>query len=203
MNFIEILLSEKLKGRNPMLDVWGADRKVLQIACQDFANYLKVHWNLIGRKAGDCELAERLEKLYRQQPGELEEFAEIWAGSWLKKWAERVKLLVGKENCDRQLSFSDKLRRAEPLWRSLPNRRELQEAVIATLIRNGEICGTEVLAENLLKMELGEEPDRPVDDKEHILKVLGNVTRKARELARSRGPLIFVKIDKGYYGDNI
>ncbi len=54
MNFIEILLSEKLKDKNPMLDVLGSDRKVLQIACQDLTNYLKVHWDLVGKEANEC-----------------------------------------------------------------------------------------------------------------------------------------------------
>jgi len=45
---------------------------------------------------------------------------------------------------------------AEPLWNKIERKQELQEVVIATLIKNGEICGTEILAENLLKLELGE-----------------------------------------------
>jgi hypothetical protein len=98
MNFIEILLSEKLKDRNPMLDVLGSDRKVLQIACQDLTNYLKVHWELIGKEAGECELVERLEKFYNESAAELEEFLRIWTGIWLVKWKERVKLLIGNEN---------------------------------------------------------------------------------------------------------
>ncbi|MBC7131400.1 hypothetical protein H5T51_09390 [Candidatus Bathyarchaeota archaeon] len=201
MNFIEILLSEKLKSRNPLLDVWGMDRKVLQIACQDLTNYLKVHWNLIGKEANDYELVEKLERLYQKEQDELEEFIDLWTGIWLKKWVERVKLLIGKENSSKWREFSKKIRKAEPLWRSLPNRKEMQEAIISTLIRNGEICGTMVLSENLLKMELGEKNVESVNEKEQILKIVNDAMRRARELARSSGPLIFVKIDKGYYGE--
>jgi len=68
MNFIETLLSEKLKDRNPMLDVYGSDRKVLQIACQDFTNYLKIHWDLVGKEANECEIVERLEKFFSENP---------------------------------------------------------------------------------------------------------------------------------------
>ena len=71
---------------------------------------------------------------------------------------------------------------------------------MATLIKNGEICGTEILSENLLKMSLGEKRVRKLEDKERIFAVVNNSLRKAREMAQSRGPLIFVKIDKGYYG---
>jgi hypothetical protein len=71
---------------------------------------------------------------------------------------------------------------------------------VSTLIKNGEICGTEILAENLLKLELGEKSIQSItDDKERLFTVLNNTLRKSREMAQSRGPLIFVKVDKGYY----
>ena len=200
MNFIEILLSEKLKDKNPMLDVLGSDRKVLQIACQDLTNYLKVHWDLVGKEANECELVEKLESFFNENPTELDEFLTIWTGIWLSKWKERVKLLIGNENTKRWDKVTKILDNAEPLWKKLLNKQEMQEVVTLTLIKNGEICGTSILAENLLKMELGEEKSREyVNEKEQVLSVLNSTLRKARELAQSKGPLIFVKVDKGYY----
>jgi hypothetical protein len=199
MNFIETLLSENLKNLNPALDVFGSDRKVLQIACQDLTNYLKVHWNLVGNEANECELVERLEKFYNENPTEMEEFLGIWTGIWFRKWKERVKLLIGNENSSRWNRTAKILSNAEPYWRKLANRQEMQELVTSTLIKNGEICGTSILAENLLKMELGEKNKEYVNEEEHVINVTNNTLRKARELARSKGPLIYVKIDKGYY----
>jgi len=202
MNFIEILLSDKLKSKNPMLDVLGSDRKVLQIACQDFTNYLKVHWELVGKEASECELVDKIEEYYDREPKELEDFIDLWTGIWLKKWNERVKLLIGNDESARWNKVTKTLSNAEPMWRRLPNRNEVQEVVVTTLIRNGEICGTSILAENLLKMELGENKKEITDEKEHVLSVVNNTLRKARELTRSKGPLIFVKVDKGYYQHN-
>jgi len=201
MNFIKILLSEKLKNKNPMLDLFGADRKVLQIACQDLTNYLKVHWNLIGKEANEWELVDKLEEFYQNEPKELEEFLDLWTSMWLKKWGERVKLLIGKEDSTKWDKVTKTLSKAEPLWRKLPNRKELQEVVISTLVKNGEICGTSILAENLLKMELGENEKNYSTEREQTLNLVNNTLRRARELSRSRGPLIFVRIDKGYYNN--
>lgn len=201
MNFLETLLSEKLKNRNPMLDIWGVDRKVLQIACQDIINYVKVHWGLIGKEANDYEITYRLEELYRNEKKELEEFIDLWAGIWLKKWGERVKLLIGSEDHKKWSRLAKILNNAEPIWRNLPNRKEMQELVISALVRNGEICGTSILSENLLKMELGEGGSELAEEKERLLNVACRAVRKAKELSRSKGPLIFVKIDKGYYGE--
>ena len=199
MNFIETLLSEKLKDRNPMLDLFGSDRKLLQVACDDLTNYLKVHWNLIGKEANECELVDRLEKFYNENPSELEEFLDVWTGIWFKKWKERVKLLIGNENSNRWNKVTKILNNAEPIWRRLSNRQEMQEVLASSLIKNGEICGTTILAENLLKMEIGERNKENLSEQEQVLNVVNNALRKARELTRSKGPLIFVKIDKGYY----
>jgi hypothetical protein len=201
LNFIEILLSEKLKDKNPMLDVLGSDRKVLQIACQDFANYLKVHWNLVGKDENECQIVQRLEKVFNETPSELSEFLTAWTGIWLSKWKERVKLLIGNENSKRWNSVTKTLNRVEPLWGSLANRREIEEVVISTLVKNGEICGTSILAENLLKMELGEEKKRYASSNERVMNAVNDTLRKARELTQSKGPLIFVKVDKGYYNN--
>jgi hypothetical protein len=199
MNFIEMLLVEKLRDRNPMLDVLGSDRKVLQIACQDLTNYLKFHWGLIGKEANECEIVERLEKIFNETPSELEEFLGVWIGIWLRKWKERVKLLIGNENSKRWNRVTKILSNAEPVWGSLLNRQEMEDVVAYTLIKNGEICGTSILAENLLKMELGDKEKEYANDQEQVLNVVNNTMRKARELAQSKGPLIFVKVDKGYY----
>lgn len=199
MNFIETLMSEKLMEKNPLIDVLGADRKVLQIACQDLANYLRVHWNLIGSDASECEVVDRLEKLFEDDPEELQEFMVVWSGIWLRKWGERVKLLIGNENSKKWNNVTKILNNAEPIWARLSNRSQMEDIVISTLIRNGEICGTSILAENLLKMELGDEKRNYANEKEQTLNAVTNALRKARDLTQSKGPLIFVKVDKGYY----
>jgi len=199
MNFVEIMLGEKLKEADSALDIMGSDRKVLQVVCQDFTNYLKFHWNLIGKESNQCEIVEKLEKLFKEDPTELDAFLTVWTGIWLKKWKERVKLLIGNQNANRWNKMSKTLVNAEPLWRKIEQKKELQEVVVSTLIKNGEVCGTEILAENLLKMELGEKNLLTLSDRERLFTTLNNALRKAREMAQSRGPLIFVKIDKGYY----
>jgi hypothetical protein len=199
MNFVEIMIGEKLKEADSALDIMGSDRKVLQVACQDFTNYLKFHWNLIGKEASQCELVERLENLIREDQSELDGFLTVWIGIWFKKWKERVKLLIGEQNASRWSKISKTVSNAEPVWKRIENKQELQEIVVATLVKNGEICGTEILSENLLKMELGEKRVQEPSDKERIFTAVNDALRKAREMAQSKGPLIFVKIDKGYY----
>jgi hypothetical protein len=199
MNFVELMIGEKLKEADSALDIMGSDRKVLQVACQDFTNYLKFHWKLMGKEANQCEVVERLEKISKEDSSELGSFLTVWIGIWFKKWKERVKLLIGDQNASRWNKISKTLTNAEPLWKKIESKQELQEIIITTLVKNGEICGTEILSENLLKMELGEKHVQELSDRDRVFAVVNEALRKAREMSQSKGPLIFVKIDKGYY----
>ena len=200
MNFIEIMIGEKLKEADSALDILGSDRKVLQVACEDFTNYAKFHWGLIGRETSQLELTDKLEQIFREDRNELEEFVNVWIGIWFKKWKERVKLLIGDDSASKWNKVTKTLNNAEPLWRKLEGKQEIRELIATTLIKNGEICGTEILSENLLKLELGEKRVQCLSERERVLIAVNNALQKGRNMALSRGPLIFVKIDKGYYG---
>src|SRR5208283_5133883 len=106
---------------------------------------------------------------------------------------------IGDQNATRWNKISKTLTSAEPLWKRIDHKQELQEIIITTLLKNGEICGTEILSENLLKMELGEKRVQELNEREQVFTIVNEALRKAREMAQSRGPLIFVKVDKGYY----
>lgn len=203
MSFIELLLLESLKKKSPLLDLEGTDKKVLQVAYEDFINYLKTVWNLSwNNQAYEYEIAEKLRKFYVENPGELIEFMDVWAGLWLKKWNERVKLLIGEDDRKKWKKTNKTLTIGEPLWFQLRNKEEIKEYVIKTLVRNGEICGTSILAENLIKMELGssfEKIKRKLNSIENQVYLLNNTLKRARELSKSKGPLIFMRIDKRFF----
>jgi len=155
----------------------------------------------MGQESADYELIKKLYSFHQEEPKELEEFVDAWTGIWIKKWSERVKLLIGQqeeENSNWQ-KVSKKICDAEPLWKTLPNRREVEDVVVESLIRNGEICGTNILSENLIKMELGSTEKIDVKKDEDALNLISGTLRRARNLSRSKGPLIFVRLDKKFF----
>jgi len=200
MNFIEVMLIESLRNRNPQLDLQGTDRRVLEIAHEDFMNFLRVHWQLMGNESAEYELIEKLYHYHREEPEELEEFVNVWSGIWMKKWDERVKLLIGQEEESTSWQkVSKKICDAEPTWKTFPNRRGVEDIVVESLIRNGEICGTSILAENLIKMEIGSLEKINTSQDEDVLNLVNGTLRRARNLSRSKGPLIFVRLDKRFF----
>jgi hypothetical protein len=201
MNFIEVMLMESLRNRNPQLDLQGSDRRVLEIADEDLMNFLRVHWGLMGEESAEYELIEKLYSYHKEEPQELEEFVNVWAGIWIKKWNERVKLLIGVQNeeVSSWQRVGKKMCDAEPLWKTLPNRHEVENVVVESLIKNGEICGTSILAENLIKMELGSMEKIDLKKDEDVLNLVNGTLKRARNLSRSKGPLIFVRLDKRFF----
>jgi len=201
IDFIMQILSKSLRSKNPQLDLWGPDQRVLSIAHQDLVNYLKVHWGLVGKETGMNELMDKICDYFYEKPRELEEFVDLWSGIWMKKWKERVKLILGKEGAEQWDRTDRLLNKAEPVWMQLKQRDEIKGMVIESLIRNGEICGTAILAEDMLKIELSSclENNSYAGEREYLLGVLNNVLRRVRKISRSRGPLIFIRIDKRFF----
>lgn len=201
MDFVAHLLSKSLRERNPQLDLWGSDKRVLWIAYQDLMNCLKVHWKLVGKEGAETELREKIHFCFHEKPRELEEFVHLWSGIWMKKWGERVKLTLGREDSKSWRRANRVLAKAEPVWSRLRDRHEVMDLVIETLVRNGEICGTSILAEDLLKMELGLYTDKKLyaEGRERLLAAVNNVLRKVKKMARSRGPLVFIRLDRRFF----
>jgi len=155
----------------------------------------------VDKEANEVELKEKINGYFCEKPQELEEFVHLWSGIWMKKWKERVKLILEKEDRQHWKRIDRLLSKAEPMWRQLKNRNQLKDLVIEALIRNGEICGTSILAEDMLKAELGlcAEKEFYMEERERLLDVVNNILGKVRKISRSKGPLIFIKIDRRFF----
>ncbi len=199
MNFIETTLSKKIKETEPTLDLQGADRKVLQVAIQDFTNYLKFNINHENKETNILDQAKQMEQLRKEEPVEFDSFLTVWSSMWLKKWKQRVNLIIGKQNTKETCKAPQNDSKAESLWTKLECKEEIIGIVVSALIKNAEICGTRVIAENIVKTETCKISSQDINSKEQALKILNNALRKARETTQRTGPLIAIKVDKRYY----
>ncbi len=121
-----------------------------------------------------------------------------WTHIWLEKWNKRINLLIGN-NDKIESKQSDKLAKGHSLWTNLECKEEITWDVVATLIKHQEICGTQIIAESILKNALAEKDEKDIKGVEQLLSILTNALSKARRLSQTTGPLISIKIDKGYY----
>jgi hypothetical protein len=198
MNFLLLLLAESLRQRAPQLDLVGTDRKILSIAIEDLKNYLKVHWNLVGKENSDSKLREKVHRYFHERIEELEEMIDLWSGMWMRKWGERVKLVIGDEKSRKLKNIHGFSEEGRFRWRHLEGWCEVEEMALEALIRNGEICGTASLAESLLKAEFRQSARKKIC-KDDLIDVVNSVFRRARQLSKNKGPLMFVRIDKHFW----
>jgi len=198
MNFIEIALSKKIKESEPTLDILGSDRKVFQVAVQDFMNYLNFKGFGVN-KTNIIDQAKRMEQLQKEEPAEFEASLGVWINIWLRKWKERVNLSFGKQVSRQTNKVSENNVKDESSWTKLECKEEIIEIIASALIKNAEICGTQIIAENIVKTETCKISSKDINNKEQVLKILNNALIRARETAQRRGPLIAIMIDKRYY----
>jgi hypothetical protein len=199
MNFIETTLSKKIKEAEPTLDILGADRKVLQVTVQDFMNYLNFYRNLENKETNFEYQVKQMEQLQKEEPVEFESSLAVWSSIWLRKWKERVNLSIGKQIPKQTCKAPENNSKDESLWTKLECKKELVEIVASALIKNAEICGTQIIAENIVKMETCKSSSQDVNSKEQVLKILSNSLHIARETTQKLGPLIAIQVDKSYY----
>ena len=197
MNFLLLLLSESLKKRKPQLDLAGADRKILSVAIEDLKNYLKVHWKLMGTKTAESELREKVRQYFHERTEELEELVDLWTGMWMRKWNERVKLVIGDKGHRHLKNIHELSGERKSGWRHMKSWSGIEEMAIEALIMNGEVCGTKALAERLLKPGIGQSAQ--TGHRDDLLVVVNNLFKRARQLSETRGPLMFIRIDKRFW----
>lgn len=195
MDCIETLIEEKIKKIDSTADLRGADRKMLQLACQDFTNYIR----FTSKSAFNLCSEEKLLEFSKNKPFELEMFLAVWTSMWVRKWQQRVKLFFGERTKNEQNKNFSNIAKTESNWQTLECKQELVDIAKFTLINNGEICGTQNLAENAIKTELSKSENLKILDKAQALTFMKNVMRRAHEIAKTTGPLMFVEVSKAYY----
>jgi hypothetical protein len=184
------MLSEKLPG----IDLETVDHKMLMIAQQDFINCLKVSGGFVGDEDCEVKTIEKLEALMSENFEEFKSSLDAWIGMWVGKWKNRTKLLINKKQDRPPIP-----EHVECAWRNLPNRYRIVELVVEALVKHGEICGTMILAECLVKKELGKSKELAIKTSQDELDFAMRVVAEARALAYTIGPLIFIKVEKTYY----
>ncbi len=199
MNFIETTLSRKIKEAEPTLDILGADRKVLQVAVQDFMNYINFYRTLENKETNMVYQVKQMEQLQKEEPAEFDSSLAVWSSIWLRKWKERVNLSIGKQNLKAAFKAPENDCKDESLWKKLECKEEIIQIVASALIKNAEICGTQIIAENIVKTETCKSSSQDINNKEQVLKILNNSLVRARETTQRLGPLIAIQVDKRYY----
>lgn len=185
-------LAKELEREIPNLDIHGSERKLLDFAYKDLETYFELE---------NCETKfEDIEEFLSNgiQTDEIQSFIKIWTKQWLEKWRQRVTLCQQMPQIS--LSFLKMKSKAAKIFKKMEKQGELKKLVTQKLINEGEVCMSELIAENLIleeiahriKMNKGKNPmDESILDPWSIFQEL--IPRVNRLTERST-PIIHLKL---------
>jgi len=198
---IEKLLEEKLR------DISKAEKSIMtSIAVEDYKNYLKVELDLLGVEDADYYIYQEL-KSRLERPEFFKKELEEWLEAWLLKWRQRVKVVFKDEQ---EFKMKKKIdAETLDLWANLEIRKELQDLVIGSLIRSGEYCLTNTIAESIIRGELFKYY-KYVGDKRKLselieknpVMLLRDVLRMVKIVSKNKGYLVSIKLDDKIFSEH-
>jgi len=172
-------------------------------AVQDYKNYLKVEMDLVGLEDSDSWTREALKLKLGDYVSFIRELSE-WLDLWIAKWRQRVKIVTrGGEEFEARRKMDEIVDR---IWRKLKKRGEILDFVVGSLVRSGELCLTNTLAESVVKGELyryaryAGDPDRVLEilDKNPLM-LLRDSLKAVKRLKNTKGHLVSIRIDESLW----
>jgi len=164
-----------------------------EIACEDFVHYLIVKWRITDKKIFhdkflDCLVEGMSAKI----------FVDTWVRSWYDKWKQRVKLILKEEDWTSDKEQVTRMVRRGSSMLGAGAITRFKEPIIEQLINSGEIACVNILAEQLIKAEVGRMNAKPRSTKQEI-HFVNHLMKKLRGYIGVRGPLVFLKVHKEYF----
>ena len=185
-------LAKELEREIPDLDIYGSERKLLDFAYKDLETYLELE---------NCEvnfedIEESLDKDI--QTDEIQSFIKIWTRQWLEKWRQRVTLCQQMPQIS--LSFLKIKNKAAKMFKQMEKQEELKKLVTQKLIKKGEICMTELIAENLIVEEIAHrlKTNKGINSLDKAIldpwSIFQQILPKVNRLTERKTPIIHLKL---------
>jgi hypothetical protein len=188
-----IWLADELEKLMPNLELFGSDKSVLLYAHQD----LQVCLALRLKAKNTPQLHIKLRKTVEKNPDEVKAFLKVWVGQWMEKWRKRVTFSSEIPKISRR--YYRNLTKAQKLYTTMGERRQLIDLVVQRLINKGEVCRPRQIADDLIVKEIASQLNKYPDRKLtvaflNVPKIVHGVYAQIEKLADSKRPLLHLKI---------
>jgi hypothetical protein len=186
------LLVEELGTYIPQFKPYTLDYQMVLYASKDLEVWLRVKMNTEDNRV----IYERLEENFRTKPRDLRLSINFWAGMWLKKWRERVRILSTR--FEMPPDHIERIRKARRLYQNIDYKSELKSMAVKKLVDYNEICMIEPIAENLIIEEIAKYIQK--ENKGLMpavldpLSIYNAVSGRISRLPKEKGPLIYLNI---------
>ena len=186
------MLAKEIEAYLPQFEPYTSDYQMVLYACRDLETWIECKWCTDGER----DVYEKLQESSEDEPDAFRSFLSFWAGCWLEKWRERVGILPTKPKLPS--CILETLREAKRIYRAMEYGKELKKMVIQKLVREGEICMAETIAEHLIIQEIaGRIQNVDVDSKREdvdALDIFNCLSYRISALPKERGPLVYLNM---------
>lgn len=186
------LLAEEIKAYLPQFEPQTTDYQMVVYACRDLEAWMRCKWALNSQRS----IYERVEEALQDEPRDFRVFLNFWAGRWIEKWRERVKVLSARPELPSNVQ--EMIKRAKMIYRGIGRRKELKRMVTQKLVLQGEICMTEVIAENLIVEEIAKRSRSLSEESKPAmmdpLNIFISLSRRISKLSEEKRPLIYLNV---------
>jgi len=186
------LLAEELGSYIPQFKPYTLDYQMVVYASRDLETWLKVKLDTEDART----VYRKIEEYFRRDPVDLKASVNFWAGMWLKKWQERVRVLSTK--FDMPKDYMENIRMARKVYQHMDYKLDLKSMAVRKLIKHGEICMIEFIAENLIVEEIAKRIRKTSKDLNIVaidpLKIYNALSARISRLPKEKGPLVYLNI---------
>jgi hypothetical protein len=186
------LLAKELELCIPQFEPHTLDYQMVIYASRDFETWMKTEWNL----ESNDKVYEKLDLYLKEDYDGFRFLLRFWVNQWFEKWRERVKIFATKPKMPPQ--YLDRIKKARRLYHEMENGKELKMMIIRKLVRQGETCMSEVIAQNLILEEIVKRIQTTDANPKNVMldpmDILNDLSYTISRLPKERGPLIYLDI---------
>jgi len=175
------------------------------VAREDLANYAAYIKGVITEPTYREVALSYLSSLAEDDPLAFDRMLSSWMEVWSIKWGQRVKLVLSEDQREEDVlqAVEKKASKLAPLLGDLYP--QLTRFAIGSLIGNGEVCFTNLLADTVVKEVLAKlVSSMSVEKAANFAKsnpvfLLSEIVQRAKALARYKGNLVVLKVNPSFF----
>ena len=193
--YLEQLIAKRLEELLPGFDPVILDNKLYKTCIDDSVYYMAVNWHLNIK-----DVRYKFNEVLEDKGLEFKDELDAWLAIWLIHWRKRVKIMFNSEEYNRHLRQIQKLKIKSAVRISAVDAKNFRAPVIETLIQHKEICFVSLLADQLIAQTRRAYSRKSLKTNEDKLNFLNLILKRVRDLSRTLGPTVFIKVEEGYFG---
>ncbi len=182
------------------------EREIMaSIAVEDFVNYYSLVLGIEEFEDSEDITRDYIENMFDKNPTEIINVIDEWMDVWIWKWRQRVKLVM-KPQINREV---DRLEvDIKNIMPSIKNLKEIKRFAIGSLIRNNEVCFTNLLADNIVKSIVykffihvrdAKRVSKILNDNKYIF--VNEIINRVKSLKKFKGQLIIINVSDQVFNE--